>query len=101
MSQLNPAALAAMRKLSPRRHSTAAQDVDQLVAEQLAHFGIDPASPFGASLANITAHLYESQASVEDLWRITLDSIHTLDRTREYPRVPASDRLVAPRLEMQ
>src|SRR5687768_7570537 len=68
--------LAAMRKLSPRRNSTAAEDAAGLVDEQLAHFGIDPASEFGRRLARITQRLYESQADIEGLWRETLAAIN-------------------------
>ncbi len=69
-----------MRRLSPRRKSTAAHTLDQLVVEQLAHFGIDPTTPLGETLARIAARLYECQADLDWLWRLTLDSIAQLDR---------------------
>lgn len=82
MNQPNhDAAFAAMKRLSPRRHTTTAENLDQLVAEQLSHFGIKADSPFGASLAQVTKHLYESQGSLEELWRVTLDSMKRLDRS--------------------
>lgn len=68
------------RKLSPRRNSTTAADVPQLVAEQMTHFGIDPSTPFGQTLTRITHRLYESQEDIEQLWQITLRSITKLDR---------------------
>ena len=74
-------ALAAMRKLSPRRHSTQAADADQLAAEQLRHFGIDPGSDFGEILLRICERLYENQADLDTLWQVTLDSIGALDRS--------------------
>src|SRR6266850_2215391 len=70
-----------MRRLSPRRKSTAAHNLDQLVVEQLAHFGIDAATPLGETLARIAARLYECQADLDWLWRLTLDSIAQLDRS--------------------
>ncbi len=69
-----------MRKLSPLRNTTAGDNSQDLSAEQLAHFGIDPDSSFGRTLARITQRMYESQADVEQLWKLTLDSIHELDR---------------------
>lgn len=72
--------LSSMRRLSPRRKTTEATNVEQLVAEQLAHFGIDADTPFGKTLAGIAHHLYESQGELETLWRLTLETIDTLDR---------------------
>lgn len=73
--------LAKMRRLSPRRKTSTATDLDGLVAEQLAHFGIDPATPFGQSLACLATRLYQAELDLEQLWRITLDSIESLDRS--------------------
>ncbi|REJ64890.1 MAG: aminotransferase class I/II-fold pyridoxal phosphate-dependent enzyme [Planctomycetota bacterium] len=69
-----------MRKLSPRRNSTEAEDALSLASEQLAHFGIEPTTPFGETLLRTTERLYESQADVEQLWQETLQSIHELPR---------------------
>lgn len=69
-----------MRRLSPRRKSTTAHDVDGLVAEQLAHFGIDPKSTYGEALSAVAGRLYETEADVERLWRVTMDTIGSLDR---------------------
>jgi O-acetylhomoserine/O-acetylserine sulfhydrylase-like pyridoxal-dependent enzyme len=55
--------------------------VSQLVSEQLVHFGIDGASPFGSTLGRIAERLYECEADVERLWQITLESIQSLDRS--------------------
>ncbi len=73
--------MAQTRTLSPRRNTTRAADVPQLVAEQLLHFGIDAASPFGQTLGRIAERLYECEADVERLWQITLESIQSLDRS--------------------
>lgn len=70
----------AMRKLSPLRNSTQATDAAGLVREQLAHFGIDPATPFGQQLSVLAERLYASQADVEQLWHETLSEIQHLDR---------------------
>lgn len=74
-------ALDQMRRLSPRRKTTTATSAPELVAEQLEHFGIDPASPFGKSLARVAGRLYEIDGDLQQLWRVTLESIDTLDRS--------------------
>lgn len=73
--------LAAMRKLSPRRNSTQAGNVEQLVAEQLAHFGIAAGSDYGRTLASLARRLYEAEADAEALWRLTQQTIDGLDRS--------------------
>ena len=73
-------AWARLRRLSPRRKTTTASDLPGLVDEQLAHFGIDARSSFGQALASCTRRLYESQADFEQLWRVTAESIGSLDR---------------------
>jgi len=70
----------AARRLSPRRKSTTAHDVDQLVAEQLAHFGIDPQTEFGETLASLSRRIYECDVDLERLWKLTLESVVGLDR---------------------
>src|SRR6185437_5193486 len=75
------AALARMRRLSPLRKTTQAGDLAGLVSEQLAHFGIDASTPFGQSLAHCAARLYETQADLEQLWRVTQEAIGGLDRS--------------------
>src|SRR5437867_669626 len=73
--------IARTRRLSPKRNSTQATDIPSLVAEQLAHFGIDPRSPFGEKLAKVATRLYEAHDDLDDLWKITLESVRTLDRS--------------------
>lgn len=67
------------RLLSPRRNSTEASSVPELVEEQLQHFGIDSETPFGQRLAAIAHRLYESQEHADQLWQITMDTINSLD----------------------
>ena len=81
MSENMDPALAAMRNLSPRRNTSEAQDVDQLVEEQLLHFGIDPKTDHGRSLARVAQRLYEASADADALWRLTQQSIGGLDRS--------------------
>lgn len=81
--------LAALRKLSPRRHSTEALLPRELAAEQLAHFGVEPNSEFGRTLARLAERLYESQFDVEELWRITLASVASLDGSDRIARFNA------------
>src|ERR1051325_7923171 len=69
------------RRQSPRRHTTQATDVPGLVAEQLAHFGIQAGTPFGEKLAQVARRLYKAHDDLDDLWRITLDTVATLDRS--------------------
>ena len=71
----------AMRKLSPRRRTTAAGDADALVAEQLAHFRIDPRSDYGQALARVVRRLYDCGSDLERLWRVTAETIDSLDRS--------------------
>jgi O-acetylhomoserine/O-acetylserine sulfhydrylase-like pyridoxal-dependent enzyme len=70
-----------MRKLSPRRRTTAAAGADALVAEQLAHFRIDANSEYGRLLASVVGRLYECGADLEKLWRVTAETIDSLDRS--------------------
>jgi cystathionine beta-lyase/cystathionine gamma-synthase len=70
-----------MRQLSPRRKTTQAEDAQGLVAEQLAHFGIQPDSPFSEVLGRIALRMYECHGDIDSLWRTTLAKIGTLDRS--------------------
>jgi len=65
----------------PKRNSTQATDIPDLVAEQLAHFGIDPAAEIGAALSRIATRLYETAGDIDSLWHLTLESIGSLPRT--------------------
>ena len=69
-----------LKRLSPKRKSTSAHDVAGLVDEQLAHFGIDSRTDYGRALAAVAGKLYECEADVERLWRVTMETIGSLDR---------------------
>ena len=81
MSHIKDTAFAAMRNLSPRRHTTKSENVDQLVAEQLDHFGINPATDYGRALARLAHRLYEAGSDADALWQLTQQSIGGLDRS--------------------
>ena len=69
-----------MRKLSPLRNTTQADNAAALAEEQLAHFGIDADSDFGKTLLRITDRMYETNSDLEQLWSHTIDSMNGLDR---------------------
>lgn len=81
MNKSENAAIDSYRMLSPRRHTSEAHDVEQLVAEQLEHFGIELHSDYGKALANTARHLYYAQHNVEHLWQVTRDTLDTLDQS--------------------
>jgi len=67
-------------QLSPLRHSSAAATTDELVAEQLAHFGIDSATPCGQALARLVRQLGAANAAAHELWVLTAETLGRLDR---------------------
>ncbi|MEM9412971.1 MAG: PLP-dependent transferase, partial [Planctomycetota bacterium] len=69
-----------MKKLSPRRNSSTATTLDELVEDQLRHFGIDPNSDYGQTLDRVVRRMYENQDDIERLWSITLDSMNSLSQ---------------------
>lgn len=71
---------AGMKKLSPRRNTSDAVSVEELVAEQLRHFGIDADNDFGRFLSRIAFHLYECGGELDRLWEVTVRELHELDR---------------------
>jgi len=80
MSDLSPEALAQARKLSPRRATSEAKDLAELVAEHLAHFGIAPETEMGRSLTRLTTHIYHANISLQELWDLTVRELPKLDR---------------------
>ncbi|MFK7818231.1 MAG: PLP-dependent transferase, partial [Planctomycetaceae bacterium] len=78
-----------MQRLSPRRNSTQATDVGGLVAEQLAHFGLDANSEFGQTLARIAGRIYETQDDLDSLWQLTLREINDLPHADRIARFNA------------
>ena len=69
------------RQLSPRRHSTEATTADDLVSEQLAHFGIRPDTPHGAALAELVRHLGAANGAAHEVWSQTTEVLSKLDRS--------------------
>lgn len=82
-------AFESMRRLSPRRNSSAATDLPGLVDEQLSHFGIDADTEFGQTLARIAARLYESQSDLDALWQLTMREIADLQHADRIARFNA------------
>ncbi|MGR4000721.1 MAG: aminotransferase class I/II-fold pyridoxal phosphate-dependent enzyme [Alphaproteobacteria bacterium] len=70
-----------VRQLSPKRNTTTQSSVDALVREQLQYFSIAPDSEYGKALAQLAKNLYQSNIAVHDLWKITLESLDTLERS--------------------
>ncbi|MCC5824190.1 MAG: aminotransferase class I/II-fold pyridoxal phosphate-dependent enzyme [Phycisphaerales bacterium] len=79
----------AARVISPRRKTTDANSTEGLVAEQLAHFGIDPETPFGRRMASFSRHLYEGHADLTDLWRTGVAELANLPREQRIERFSA------------
>jgi cystathionine beta-lyase/cystathionine gamma-synthase len=69
-----------MRKLSPLRNTTTANNSQELAAEQLHHFGIDAKTDFGQSLQHISEKLYDCASDLDRLWVTTLQAANSLDR---------------------
>jgi len=67
-------------QLSPLRNTTAHQSIEALVQQQLEHFAIDPASAYGQAMRDLAKHLYGAGLAVNDLWRVTIDTLAKLDR---------------------
>ena len=68
-------------RLSPLRNSTNRQTIDELVSEQLDHFAIDPKSAYGRAMSDLACCLYGASLAVNDLWRITMETLSGLDRS--------------------
>ena len=81
--------LGSMKILSPRRHTSEAASLDALVDEQLAHFGIDPKTEYGTTMAKVAKRLYENQHDVNVLWKLTLDSLNQLEHSDQMQRFNA------------
>lgn len=75
-----------MKMLSPKRNSSTAQTLDELVNEQLEHFGIEANSEYGQTLSRIVSRMYESQADMEHLWQLTLEAMNNLDQSDKIRR---------------
>jgi O-acetylhomoserine/O-acetylserine sulfhydrylase-like pyridoxal-dependent enzyme len=71
--------LEAMKRLSPKRNTSTANNASELAAEQLVHFNIDADSEYGQALLDVVRRMYESQSDISRLWDVTLQSIQKLD----------------------
>ena len=67
-------------QLSPLRNTTTEQSIDALVKQQLQHFAIDPETDYGRAMGDLARHLYGAGLAVDDLWRVTVESLRRLDR---------------------
>lgn len=72
--------LAIARRLSPRRRTSLARNIDELVDEQLGHFAIDPTTPSGASLRRLARLIYEAHVEMDQLWEASIKELAHLDR---------------------
>lgn len=68
------------RQLSPRRSTSTARDIDELVAEQLAHFAIDPNTELGRTLGRLAGHIYRANVELHHLWKLSVSELVHLDR---------------------
>ncbi len=80
-TDLNPTDIPNLRQLSPLRRSTEAATPADLAAEQAGYFGIDTGSDYGRVLVRLAERLYEANADMHALWRLTMDGLAALDRT--------------------
>jgi len=86
----DPAALfEAARDLSPRRHTSGADDLEGLVREQLEHFGLDPQDEFGRRLGRVAHDLYAGNADLKALWETAQRELATLGRSERAARFSA------------
>ncbi len=79
MAIANEPDISGMKRLSPRRNSSEATNLRELVDEQLTHFGIEHDSEYGQSLARVVERMYESHDDIDRLWKITMKSLGELD----------------------
>ncbi|MDK1022675.1 MAG: aminotransferase class I/II-fold pyridoxal phosphate-dependent enzyme [Gammaproteobacteria bacterium] len=70
-----------LRQLSPLRNTTKELTPEALAEEQLHHFGIDPATDYGRVLGDLATSLYRANVSTHDLWRITIETLASLDKS--------------------
>jgi len=72
--------LSIAKRLSPRRKSSTATTIDELVDEQLHHFSIDVTSPIGASMRRLLHHIYHASIALDQVWEHTVRELAQLDR---------------------
>lgn len=76
-----PSAFAHAAQLSPRRHTTQASTTKELVAEQLAHFGIEPGSDHARALSALVEQLFSANVAAHDLWTASARALAGLSRS--------------------
>ena len=77
---IKPSDLSVAKKLSPRRKTTTATSLEELVTEQLAHFAIDIHTPMGESMAALLRYIYQSSIELDRLWETTVRELAHLDQ---------------------
>ncbi len=77
------------RELSPRRNTTGATGIPELVDEQLRHFSIDPQSEFGRHLGELARHLYEGNTAAHRLWDVGVRELAGLEQRDRIARFNA------------
>ncbi len=82
----DPSSIEQMKKLSPRRNSSSADSVDELVLDQLQHFGVDPKSNYGTTLGRVVRRMYENQDDIERLWQVTMETMNELSQSDKISR---------------
>ena len=86
---LHQSDLALARHISPRRKTSQAASVSELVEEQLAHYGINPQSEFGRHLGSLAEHTYHANADVNRLWHALTNELASLPRKDRAARFAA------------
>ena len=79
-----------MKQLSPKRNSSSATSARELSEEQLQHFSIDPKTEYGQTLLRVVERMYESLGDIEQLWKLTLDSMNAAG---DSPALSQSERI--------
>ncbi len=68
------------RELSPRRSTSTAATIEELVSEQLTHYGIDSKTELGGALGRLAGHIYRANIELHQLWDLTTRQLGSLDR---------------------
>ena len=77
------------KEVSPRRKTSTAHTIDELVLEQLAHFGIDPKTEFGQHLGNVARSTYNAHSDTKLLWSTLTAELASLPRQDRAARFAA------------
>lgn len=68
------------KQISPRRKTTKATSIEELVAEQMTHFGLDTKTPFGEKMASLARSVYTLNIDANHLWHTLQNELATLPR---------------------